>query len=221
MAPRKLRTNVLELFHEKIEYMEWLPGEVLHEARLCEEFSVSRTPIREALIILQGEKLVNIYPQSGTFVSKIDMEYIKQLTYFRHVMEKEILLEMIDKNISVAKETEKVLAMQEINLRLHDVKSFMKNDDDFHEQLFQLAGHHELWEIIEKSSRQRNRFRWLKAELIGLTPTITQHQEIVDCIEKKDKERLLKCLFVHHDINLEEAETLRKMYPKYFTEKQE
>ena len=97
----------------------------------------------------------------------------------------------------------------------------MKNDDDFHEQLFQLAGHHELWEIIEKSSRQRNRFRWLKAELIGLTPTITQHQEIVDCIEKKDKERLLKCLFVHHDINLEEAETLRKMYPEYFTEKQE
>ena len=59
MAPRKLRTNVLELFHDKIEYMEWLPGEVLHEARLCEEFSVSRTPIREALIILQGEKLVN------------------------------------------------------------------------------------------------------------------------------------------------------------------
>lgn len=188
---------------------------------MCEEFSVSRTPIREALIILQGEKLVNILPQSGTFVSKIDIEYIKQLTYFRHVMEKEILLEMIDKNISVFKETEKVLAMQEIDLRLHDVKSFMKNDDDFHEQLFQLAGHHELWEIIEKSSRQRNRFRWLKAELIGLTPTITQHQEIVDCIEKKDKERLLKCLFVHHDINLEEAETLRKMYPEYFTEKQE
>ena len=87
-------------------------------------------------------------------------------------MEKEILLEMIDKNISAFKETEKVLAMQEIDLRLHDVKSFMKNDDDFHEQLFQLAGHHELWEIIEKSSRQRNRFRWLKAELIGLSPTI-------------------------------------------------
>lgn len=217
MAPRKLRTNVLELFHDKIEYMEWLPGEVLHEARLCEEFSVSRTPIREALIILQGEKLVNILPQSGTFVSKIDIEYIKQLTYFRHIMEKEILLEMIDKNISAFKETEKVLAMQEIDLRLHDVKSFMKNDDDFHEQLFQLAGHHELWEIIEKSSRQRNRFRWLKAELIGLSPTIMQHREIVDCIEKKDKEHLLQCLTVHHDINLEETETLQKMHPEYFT----
>ena len=217
MAPRKLRTNVLELFHDKIEDMEWLPGEVLHEARLCEEFSVSRTPIREALIILQGEKLVNILPQSGTFVSKIDIEYIKQLTYFRHIMEKEILLEMIDKNISAFKETEKVLTMQEIDLRLHDVKSFMKNDDDFHEQLFQLAGHHELWEIIEKSSRQRNRFRWLKAELIGLSPTIMQHQEIVDCIEKKDKERLLQCLTVHHDINLEETETLQKIHPEYFT----
>lgn len=220
MSPRKLRTNVLELFHEKIEYMEWLPGEVLHEARLCEEFSVSRTPIREALIILQGEKLVNILPQSGTFVAKIDTEYIKQLTYFRHVMEKEILLEMIDKNISAIKETEKILAMQEIDLKLHDVKSFMKNDDDFHEQLFRLAGHQELWEIIEKSSRQRNRFRWLKAKLIGLTPTITQHREIVDCIERKDRDQLLKCLVIHHDIHLGEAETLRKMYPEYFTEKQ-
>ena len=63
---------------EDIVAMALAPGTPLRDAALCERFGTSRTPVREALIRLGEEGLVEILPQSGTFVSRIPVAAIPE-----------------------------------------------------------------------------------------------------------------------------------------------
>ena len=70
-AYRVLRDNIMT--------MQLLPGETLNEAELAEIFHVSRTPVHEAVIMLKEEMLVEVYPQSGSKVSYININTLKVL----------------------------------------------------------------------------------------------------------------------------------------------
>ena len=59
----------------------------IREKDLSEQMAVSRTPIREALSQLEKEGLVEIYPQSGTHISKISMEEVRESHFIREAME--------------------------------------------------------------------------------------------------------------------------------------
>ena len=59
----------------------------IREKDLSEQMEVSRTPIREALLQLEKEGLVEIYPQSGTRISKISMEEVRESHFIREAME--------------------------------------------------------------------------------------------------------------------------------------
>ena len=67
------KQEVLRILRDRILYLELKPGASISDMELAEELEVSRTPIREALLLLSQEHLVNIYPQSGTFVAPIDL----------------------------------------------------------------------------------------------------------------------------------------------------
>lgn len=71
--------------------MQLLPGETLNEAELAEIFHVSRTPVHEAVIMLKEEMLVEVYPQSGSKVSYININTLKEGYFMRSVLEPEIL----------------------------------------------------------------------------------------------------------------------------------
>ena len=82
-AYRVLRDNIMT--------MQLLPGETLNEAELAEIFHVSRTPVHEAVIMLKEEMLVEVYPQSGSKVSYININTLKEGYFMRSVLEPEIL----------------------------------------------------------------------------------------------------------------------------------
>src|SRR5690606_32776224 len=64
-----------------------VPGTQISEQSLCERYGVSRTPVREAMLRLAGEGLVNIYPQVGTFVTRIDLEKVREAHFIREALE--------------------------------------------------------------------------------------------------------------------------------------
>ncbi|MET0954511.1 MAG: GntR family transcriptional regulator, partial [Cryobacterium sp.] len=70
-ARRNSRTMALETIREKIITLEILPGTRLSENELAEQLGLSRTPIRESLILLAEERLVYVVPQVGTVVAPI------------------------------------------------------------------------------------------------------------------------------------------------------
>ena len=63
------------------------PGSPIREKDFIQQLEVSRTPIREALLQLEKEGLVEIYPQSGTRISKISMEEVREGHFIRQAME--------------------------------------------------------------------------------------------------------------------------------------
>ena len=62
---------------DEIVSMKLVPGIPLQDRVLSERFGVSRTPVREALLRLADEGLVDIFPQSGSFVSRIPVAAVQ------------------------------------------------------------------------------------------------------------------------------------------------
>ena len=79
------RDNVYRYLKEKILNNEYLPGEKLIETRIADELQVSRTPVREALMMLEKEKLVHTSMGKSYQVSKISIKLSKDLYYVREL----------------------------------------------------------------------------------------------------------------------------------------
>ncbi len=65
------KPNIYESLKDRIILLDYEPGQLIREKDLMEEFEVSRTPVREALIRLQSDELVRMVPSSGTFVTEV------------------------------------------------------------------------------------------------------------------------------------------------------
>lgn len=74
-----LAEQIASYIREKIVHLELKPGESIREARLSEELNVSRSPIREALKMLEKQRLVEQTPRKGTKVAGIEAHQIESL----------------------------------------------------------------------------------------------------------------------------------------------
>jgi DNA-binding GntR family transcriptional regulator len=74
---KSLPENIFETIRDRIVYGTYPPGSILPEKELCEEFGVSRTPLREAVLKLQDMKLLTVIPRFGTHVSPVDIHEIR------------------------------------------------------------------------------------------------------------------------------------------------
>jgi DNA-binding GntR family transcriptional regulator len=78
-APSNLAEHIADYIGDKIVRLEMAPGERIYEARLAEELGVSRSPIREALRILERKRLVELVPRRGARVTELTESYILDL----------------------------------------------------------------------------------------------------------------------------------------------
>ncbi|MBC2581409.1 GntR family transcriptional regulator [Clostridium sp. DJ247] len=82
-AYRVLKSNIMSL--------ELKPGQSISEAELSQQLNISRTPIREVLMRLKEEHLIDVKPQIGTYISLIDRDLIEEAFFMRYFLEKEAL----------------------------------------------------------------------------------------------------------------------------------
>ena len=90
MAVRSAREAAYETIRSRIITMELKPGDELNDHELAQELGISRTPMREALIMLNIAHMVTIKPQSGTYVAPIDLELMEMEQFARFTLEKEL-----------------------------------------------------------------------------------------------------------------------------------
>ena len=90
VRPRSTATNVYEMLRSDIVLGVLRPQQPIREADIAASLSVSRTPVREALLRLANLGLVEIFPQSGTVVAPIRVEKVKAAQLIREVVEVEI-----------------------------------------------------------------------------------------------------------------------------------
>ncbi|KNC20140.1 transcriptional regulator [Arthrobacter sp. RIT-PI-e] len=214
------RSRTLETLRRKIVTLELAPGTSLSENELAQSLDTSRTPVRESLILLQQEALVQVFPQIGTFVSLVDIERVTQAQFIREAIECASL------NDAVARVTEEdltslrsILAQQEVTEIEGDVEKFFALDERFHRKLLSVGGHESAWAAVTSAKAHLDRARRLS--LIDTRPISTlvgQHTDIVDALASRDAATAIGALRVHLRAVFEDIERIRAAVPHLFSD---
>lgn len=191
---------------KRILYLELIPGTLVSEIETAKEFSVSRTPVRDAFKALVNEGLLEVRPHIGTFVTLIHINDILSLLYIRGIMEKAILKELaLSFNESQEFQLRHILHNQKKlienkSLTSHDlVIEFAKSDSDFHKALFSLIGKDNLINYFKMINVQYERFRvFLNLNNTSMVNHLyLQHLKLLECIKNKDIDEL-DLVLTHH-----------------------
>ncbi len=215
---RRSRADAIyDQLREMIVTLELRPGTVLIEKELCQRFSVSRTPVREATLRLAEHGLVIIVPQHATFVSGINPDAVRQAHFLRENLEVPVVLRLCDAGHLDLSEPRALLLEQQILLAREDHKAFVPLDDRFHEALFGLAGMGDLWTVIHAKKAQLDRIRFLQAPEPGkLASLVSQHEAILKAIAEHDHPAAERVVRAHVSGALAYMERLLETRPDLF-----
>lgn len=190
-AYRVLKDNIMTL--------NLKPGELLSEADLSEKLGISRTPIREVLMRLKNEHLIEVKPQTGTYISLIDSNMIEQAVFMRYTLEKEVLKELCN-GISddILMELEKNLFAQKLVAnKVDSAIEFHELDQEFHELLFKGANKGDIWNSILNISTHYNRMRLLIELRADKKKNIKDHECYLNVIKNKSPEGIDELITSH------------------------
>ena len=213
--------TIYEEILNRILTMELQPGERISENKVGESYNVSRTIVRSAFKILQEQGYLNVIPKSGTYVSRINSEYIEAAVLIRIGMEKEIIERVIrnsekkEKLISTLKECcnmQKRFLEVEKNPRLFD-----KYDILFHEAIIASYTKYNMKEMINTPILHFK--RWRNLVLKGgysLDRILKEHNELINAIECEDMERISQVINNHLDKTIYSKIQIREKYENYF-----
>ena len=206
-----LRTSIIEL---RVK-----PGQIINIKELSEFLKVSRSPIRDALIQLGKDGLVTTTPQKGTVVSKIDVPRVNEERFLRACIEERIMIEFL--RIYKASDLDRlreILTQQRQAAANNDARGFLRYDDLFHSVFFEVTNRPFCLKVVQNMSGHYYRIRLLSLSEEGTrNQTLSQHEEILQLVLKKDTERLGKLLDAHILEKETEENGLKTKYPDLFT----
>ena len=172
------------------------PGTALQEKGLAEEFDVSRTPIREALIRLEADGLVRIVPKQGVYVSEITHKS------FRDAYEIRYLLIAVAGRLAAQRMTDEELGrLQAIVDRLQgetEIRAIQALDMEFHDNLNCSSHNALLAETLQKLRSFMPRI-WITthADAEYFSQTIEEHQKILKALRERDGDEAGRLLQSH------------------------
>lgn len=214
-----LNENTYERLKQDIMTFKLVPGDSISAAKIADRYHVSRTPAREAIVKLEREGLLVIYPQAKTLVSKIDLKRASQEWFVRSTMEVGMVSAFL-RNC-----TDKTIALMKDNLRSQmqthmevDAATYFHMDNEFHGIIYQTAEKELAMEIIETYMSHYNRIRFLtdlSAEL--RERTLKEHAAILEAAEERSEELMRALLKKHIRPISNEHIIMKEKYPEYFS----
>ncbi len=182
--------EIYKLLREKIIWLDLMPESYLNLSELAESFGVSRTPIKEVLILLQAEGWV-LRHGSHFMVTPLSLGRIKEITEIRAVMEVQANIWAMNRITS-----EELASLDELKkeiLEIGDVPSnrqLVEMDVKFHRTLFQATKNSQLAQMLERLLIHYLRF-WLSIPReIEPRSFFAETLEIIQAVEAKDDARL-------------------------------
>ncbi len=195
------------------------PGSQLPRALLAERFGVSQQPIREALLKLEEEGLVDTYPQSSTKVSKIDLQNVHEAQFLRIAVELEVVRTLASQADRLDFfPIEMLITQQERLLQRGDIAAFAEADREMHRTMLDLAGVPGLWSVIRSRSGHLDRLRNLHLPTPGKARSVVEeHKRFFDAIVAGDPAAAQDALRSHLSGTIASVEDLRSRHPDYLT----
>lgn len=216
--PTSAATEVYAALRELIIGLTLVPGTVLSRAELAERFGVSQTPVRDALMRLEEERLVDVYPQYATVVSAIDLAMARQAHFLRRAVELEIIGTLAQtRDDALIADLDVLIHRQEADIQSGDLVDFSAADEALHARMYLAAGVPDLLTLVQSRSGQIDRLRCLHLMTPGKAQRILDdHRNIVDALAAADPDRARAALSKHLSETLAEAPNIEAQFPDYF-----
>lgn len=207
----------LRVIQHNIISLELLPGSLVSENELAKELGISRTPVREALIALNKIKLVEIYPQRGSYISLINHELVEEARYIRLILENAIVEEACDRaGEKEIMELEENLKLQEVYQNSTNENKLLTLDNEFHEIFFKICRKEFTYHLLNGMMTHFDRVRRLSLAVVKDSKILSDHRALVDAIKLHDKQAARAVITKHLSRYELDEEALRKNYGEYF-----
>jgi DNA-binding GntR family transcriptional regulator len=209
--------QVLEKLRDAILSLDLVPGTVLARQELADRFGVSQTPVREALLRLSEEGLVDVFPQHATLVSRIDIVAARQAHFLRRSIELELVHQLaLEAPAGMVEQMKTTIAQQAALAAAQRYGDFVGADRAFHRLMYEAGGVPDLWELVGRVSGHVDRLRRLHLPTAGKTEAILRdHRAIVRCIQAKDPAAAQAALRKHLSGTLSAVDEICRQYPDY------
>jgi DNA-binding GntR family transcriptional regulator len=175
--------SIYGLLRQDIVTLRLRPGVRLSENELALRFGTSRAPVREALIRLVEDGLIDVRPQRGSFVSRISLQAMERARFVREALEVAIVRRAAEQGLPEPALREAQAAIEAQQAARDDPERFTQCDDKFHRSFAEGAALAGVWAIIEREKAQFDRVRILS--LPAVTPVdvlIEQHKAILRAV---------------------------------------
>lgn len=212
--------QIYEYLRRAIVRLEMEPGAPISEKDICARFDVSRTPVREALQRLAEEDLVDIFPHSGTWVSRISFALAEEGFVLRRALEVESVRKA-SATITPAGlvELEGLVRTMRGILRDDRLADYLEVDDAFHAAIARISGYPRIWKFIGLAKVQLDRLRQLSAPVPGHLAEVTeQHAAIVQALSRRNAMQAELAMRIHLDSSFEVMAAIYPGRPALFAE---
>lgn len=216
---RGLSAQVYDWLYEAIVSVRLEPARRLSENELAARLRVSRTPVRDALYRLAEEGLVDVFPQQGTFVARIDRQGLADAQFVREALERAAFRDAVrgagPRDLEAMREN---LREQERARDRGDIEGFFDLDQRLHQLFFDAAGHPGAGRVARRARPQMDRVRRLALpDTTGFDVLVGEHRALVEALAAGDAEGGDAVLTGHLRLILATVDRVRGAHPGYFT----
>ncbi|MFD3913663.1 GntR family transcriptional regulator [Streptomyces sp. NPDC058603] len=174
-------------------------GTLLTEGELAEAVGVSRTPVREALLKLEVEGLIKLYPKKGALVLAVSAQEIADVVETRLLVEEFAVRKAVPASARLIARLEEVLEEQRRLAEDGDLAAVAVADRCFHAEIVRHAGNEILSKLYDQLRDRQLRMgvAVLEAHPDRIAKNITEHTEMLDAIRTGDADGAAQCLRRH------------------------
>jgi GntR family transcriptional regulator, rspAB operon transcriptional repressor len=218
---RHAAPQVFDYLRDRIIDLDMPPGTLISRQELQTLFGFSSTPIRDALLQLQDESLVEIFPQHATVVSPISIKLAQQAQFLRRSVEIEAIRTVCglpgSERTGLVARLNATITRQKLLLAENDLPAFDAVDRSFHATLCDAASVPNLWTMIRRQSGHIDRMRRLHLPVPGKAEQILgDHAGVVAAIAAGDCAEAQHCMRDHLSRSLAYSDEMRAKWPTYF-----
>jgi DNA-binding GntR family transcriptional regulator len=193
-------SSAYELIRNRILSYEMAPGSVISELKLAQDFAMSRAPIREAILLLIMDGLVQNSAKK-LIVAPLKLEDIIDILHIRIALESEAIRIIAQGGWLTKNQEEK---LEKIHLKFSraadqaTISEHYRYDDMFHAELTSYSHSVRIIEILGQMRLQMQRARWLNLVVQSRQSVSTQeHANLLEAIKAKDCDQAVACIQLH------------------------
>ena len=212
---RSLSETAAQKIREAIASGRLEPGARLVEGELAKELGLSRSPVREALYLLEQEGLIIRYPRRGAFVRGLTRRETEEIYSLRSVLEG-FALELAIERVTA----EDVACLRDMVRRMYEVAAsgdavlFGQLDAEFHEYICKVSGHQVLQHVFSSLHTRTSQYMTEASQLGVLHRIARDHEELIEHIVHGDPQEAVAAMKKHIHVS---AERLLRGFPDYPT----